>query len=106
MQIIKQRNGWEQTFYFQQPNGKPLDCSQFTIKFLVKKNKTDLDANAVLKAEWINPKSNILHCQFTAEETYIETGKYIGAIKLFRKNGMNEEIWVDEFIVEKGVINE
>ena len=106
MQIVRKKNGYSITFELQQSNSKPLDCSNMTFKFLVKRNKTDFDGNAILSGTIINPDTNILHFQFDSEETNQLEGKYIGALKLFRSNKMNEEIWVDEFIVERGVIDE
>ena len=88
-------------------NGTPVDLSTSTVKFILKRKKSDSDAQALLSYEYENPSTNILSFEFDAVQTGgLEAGDAIGAIKIYRANDKDEEVWSDEYIIEDGVFNE
>lgn len=88
-------------------DGTPVDLSTSTVKFILKKKKSDSDSQALLSFEYENPSTNNLLFEFDATQTgSLETGDAIGAIKIYRANDKDEEIWSDEYIIEEGVFNE
>ena len=106
MQHIVINNLYAPTFTFTECNGTATDLSTSTVKFILKKNKTDADANALLSKEYVNPNTNILQFEFTATETgTLTAGEAIGAVKIYRTGDKNEEVWSDEYIIEEGVFN-
>lgn len=91
---------------FENDNRTPLDCSALTIKYIVKKNRKEEDSAALLSAQFVNPDSNLLLFEFTANQTAdLEEGVYLQALKIFRENGKNEEVWADQLCVERGIFN-
>lgn len=106
MQHIVINNLYAPTFTFTECNGAATDLSTSTVKFILKKNKTDADANALLSKEYVNPNTNILQFEFTATETgTLTAGEAIGAVKIYRTGDKNEEVWSDEYVIEEGVFN-
>ena len=88
-------------------DGTPVDLSTSTVKYILKRNKSDDDAIALLSYEYVNPTTNNLLFEFDATQTAdLEEGNAICAIKIYRANDKNEEIWYDECVIESGVFNE
>lgn len=88
-------------------DGSAVDLSTSTVKFILKKKKDDSDANALLSQQYVNPTTNNLLFEFSATETgVLNAGDAIGAIKIYRANAKDEELWSDEYIIEEGVFNE
>lgn len=107
MQHIVKSNLYNPTFTFTECDGTPSDLSGATVKFILKRNKDDADSMALLSKEYANPETNILQFEFTAEETStLSKGYAIGALKIFRVDHKNEEVWSDEYSIEEGVFND
>lgn len=106
MQHITIHNLYNPTFVLENCDGTPMDLSSATVKFILKRNKTDLDSLALLSGEYVNPDTNILQYEFSATDTAnLEEGTAIGALKIYRTDAKDEEIWSDEYTIEKGVFN-
>lgn len=107
MQHIVRSNIYNPTFTLTECDGSAVDLSTSTVKFIVKKNKDDLDSNALLSKEYVNSDTNILQFEFTSSETKnLQAGNCICALKIYRDGGKDEEVWSDEGIIEKGVFDE
>ena len=107
MQHITIHNLYNPTFTLENCDGTAMDLSSATVKFILKRNKTDLDAQALLSGEYVNPDTNILQYEFSATDTAnLEEGTAIGALKIYRTDAKDEEIWSDEYTIEKGVFND
>ena len=88
-------------------DGTAVDLSTSTVKFILKKDKSDEDADALLSYEYQNPTTNTLAFEFDATQTgTLNIGNAIGAIKIYRADDKNEEVWSDEYVIEDGVFNE
>lgn len=97
------------TFEFELTNcdGTPVDLSQATVKFLVKKDKSVPDNSAVLSGEIVNSDTNNIMFQFNAiQTTNITEGEYVGALKVFKADNMNDEVWSDKIKVVKEVFSD
>lgn len=106
MEHIVKNNLYNPTFTFVECNGEPSDLSSCTVKYILKKSKTDNDDSALLSGEYVNPDTNILQYEFTATDTAnLPTGEAVGAIKIYRGGDKNEEVWSSEYIIEEGVFN-
>lgn len=107
MQHIVIHNLYNPTFTLENCDGTPMDLSTSTVKFILKKNKTDSDAQAILTGEYVNPDTNILQFEFSAIQTgNLTQGTAIGALKIYRTDNKDEEVWSDEYTIEKGVFDE
>lgn len=107
MQHIVINNLYNPTFTFTNCDGSPVDLSGSTIKFILKRRKTDDDSAALLTKEYVNPETNIIQFEFSAPETsLLSAGEAIGAIKIYREGDKNEEVWIDEYTIEEGVFND
>ena len=107
MQHITIHNLYKIGFTLENCDGTPMDLSTSTVKFILKKNKTDSDAQALLSAEYINSDTNILQFEFSAVSTAVLTeGTAVGALKIYRTDDKDEEIWSDEYRIERGVFDE
>ena len=107
MQHITIHNLYNPTFELQNCDGSAMDLSEATVRFVLKRNKTDADASALLSGEHINPTTNILQYEFSAIDTAtLPEGQAIGALKIYRTDDKDEEIWSDEYTIEKGVFDE
>lgn len=107
MQHIVIHNLYNPTFTLENCDGTAMDLSNATVRFILKKNKTDSDAQALLSGEYENPNTNILQFEFSAIETAsLPEGTAIGALKIYRTDDKDEEVWSDEYTIEKGVFNE
>ena len=88
-------------------DGSAVDLSTSTVKFILKRKKSDSDSQALLSYEYENPTTNNLLFEFDATQTGgLEVGDAIGAIKIYRDDDKDEEIWSDEYVIEEGVFNE
>lgn len=105
MQYIRKSNKFSLTFEITNCDGSQYDLSQSTLKFIVKKSKEDPDETAVLSSEVVNSDTNIITFQFDATQTNIDVGDYVGAIKEFKANNLNSELWNDNIQVVKEVFN-
>lgn len=107
MQHIVIHNLYNPTFTLENCDGTAMDLSSATVKYILKRNKEDDDASALLTGEYVNPTTNILQFEFSAIDTAIlPAGSAIGALKIYRTDDKDEEIWSDEYIIEKGVFDE
>ena len=107
MQHITIHNIYKPTFELKNCDGTPMDLSAITVRFILKQNKTDADTQALLAGEYVNPSTNILEFEFSAVDTaLLPEGTAIGALKLYRTDDKDEEIWSDEYTIEKGVFDE
>lgn len=106
MQYIIKSNLYNPTFTLTNCDGSPMDLSTSTIKFILKADKNDLDASALLKAEYINSDTNIVQFEFDSTQTAnLPSGRAVGALKIYRSDNKNEEIWSDEYMITEGVFN-
>ena len=106
MQTIIKNCGFKLSFELTNNDNTPLDCSNLSVKLVIKKDKTLAD-NTGLTYTYTNSDTNILNFQFSNVQTAaLDTGKYIAGLKVIRSNGMNEEVWNDEVNVIQGVVNE
>lgn len=88
-------------------DGTPVDLSTSTVKYILKRKKTDNDSQALLSYEYVNPATNNLLFEFDATQTAnLEVGDAIGALKIYRANNKDEEIWSEEYTIEEGVFND
>ena len=87
-------------------DGTPVDLSEVTAKFIVKKSRNTPDEDAVLTGQIVNSDTNIIMFEFNATETDIQEGSCVAALKLFKSNNKNDEVWSDDVKVVKGVFNE
>lgn len=106
MQHIVINNLYNPTFTFTKCDGTPVDFTGATVKFILKRNRDDADSSALLTKEYVNPETNILQFEFTAAETAsLSKGSAIGAVKIYRVDDKNEEVWSDEYTIDEGVFN-
>lgn len=107
MQYIRKANYSTFTFELTNADGSPVDLSNKTVKFIVKKEKSDDDDMAILSQSIKNSDTNIVMFQFDATQTAnLAEGKYFMAIKLFADTNMNDELWNDDVKVVRGVFND
>lgn len=108
MQYITKGTYASFTFTLENCDRTPLDLTNLTAKFIVKYEKNDLDADAVLTSTLANSDTNILMFQFDSTETAALTeGEYYCALKIFNStDDMNAEVFSDELEVMKGVFND
>ena len=109
MKHVNKNNLFTQSLeLYAEDNRTPLDCSGMTLKFLVKKSREDKDTECILPPiVYEKPDTNLFLFEYTASQIdLLEPGVYWMALKIFRENGMNEEIWVDQLTVEKGVFHD
>lgn len=107
MRYIRKAN--KATFEFELTNcdGTPVDLSSSTAKFIVKKDKSVPDNSAVLSGEIVNSDTNNIMFQFDATQTTnIPEGDYVAALKLFKSDNMNNEVWSDNIKVVKEVFSD
>lgn len=107
MQHIVRSNLYNPTFTLTNCDGTPVDLSTSTVRFILKRDKNDLDDSALLVGEYVNSDTNIVQFEFDANETRnIPLGKCIGALKIYRADNKNEEVWSEEYTVTEGVFND
>ena len=107
MQYIRIANQASFTFELTNCDGSPVDLSSSTLKFIVKKNKTDEDTNYILFSQVENSDTNIVSFEFTAEETAsLLEGEYYIAIKIVKENHMDDEVWNDKLKIVREVFND
>lgn len=107
MQYIRKGNYATFTFELTNCDGSPVDLSDKTVEFIVKKEKIDSDENAVLHQSYQNSDTNIVSFQFDATQTSpLNEGQYFMAVKIFTENNMNDEVWNDDCKVTRGVFND
>lgn len=107
MEYITLANEKNFTFELTNCDGSPVDLSTSTVKFILKENKLDDDARAILSGEYINSDTNIISFQFDAEQTKrLTEGKHYAALKIFREGNLNEEVWNDDVKVVRGTFND
>ena len=107
MQYIRKANYATFTFEITLADGTPDDFSEASLKFIVKKNKTDADESAVLLDVINFPDTNIVSFQFDADQTSgLEEGVYYSALKVFKANSLNYEIWSDKLTVKRETFND
>ena len=108
MDHLNKHNYFSKTFELFEKDGRtPLDLSDTTVRYIIKKSKSDADSEALLPVkEYVHPDTNILLFEYTALETAdLLPGTYIQALKLFRDNHKDEEVWVDTLRIEEGVFH-
>lgn len=109
MKHVNQNNLFTQTLeLYQEDNRTPLDCSNATFVFMIKKDRSDPDDQAVLPPiTYEKPDTNILCFEYTAPQmNLLDPGVYIMALKIYREDDMNEELWIDQLTIEKGVFHD
>lgn len=106
MIYIRKANKFSLTFELTNCDGSQYDLSDSTLKFIVKRNKDDQDTMAVLSSEVVNSDTNIVTFQFDATQTNLDIGNYVVAIKEFKDNNLNSELWNDNLQVVKEVFND
>jgi hypothetical protein len=86
-----------------------MDLSNCTVKFIVKKNKTVEDTDALLHYDYVQPETNCLLYQFNSSQTSgLPIGSAVCGIKIFRGSedaGLDQEVWTDEVTIDDGVFN-
>ena len=106
MQYIKKANYAAFCFEITLADGSAEDLSETIFKFVVKKNKADDDTAAILADAISYSDTNIVLFQFDATQTAnLEEGTYYAALKMFRQNDMNYEIWSDKLKVTRETFN-
>lgn len=107
MQYIRISNAKSFEFELTNCDGSPVDLSETTAKFIIKKNKTDSDTQAILSSEIINSETNNIMFQFDATQTAnLQEGKYLAALKLFKENNLNNEVWSDYIQIVREVFSD
>lgn len=107
MQYIRKSNKASFTFELTNCDGSPVDLSESTVKFIVKKNKTDQDSSAILSSEISNSETNIISFEFDSTMTSpLTEGEYFMAIKIVKENHMDDEVWNDNCKVVREVFND
>ena len=106
MLYIRKSNKFGLTFEITNCDGSEYDLSASTLKFIVKKSKEDPDGTAVLSSEVVNSSTNVVTFQFDATQTNLDIGNYVAAIKEFKDNNLNNELWNDNIQVVKEVFND
>lgn len=103
MQTITRNCGETFTFEITKDDLTPIELDGITrVRFAI---KDKISGTLVIDKEISTPESNIVMFQLDSTETgSISVGKYIGAVKIYRDNNMDAEIWNDEFNVINGVI--
>ena len=88
-------------------DGESYDLSEKKISFILKKNKSDDDLQAVLpRIDFVNSEQNKFNFSYTAEQTKgLSEGIYHCAVKIYGEDGFAKEIWSDQVTVTKGVFN-
>lgn len=107
MEYIRIANCKSFEFELTNCDGTPVDLSETTAKFIVKKNKTDSDSQAILSSEIVNSETNNIMFQFDATQTSnLQEGKGFAALKLFKENNLNDEVWSDNVQIVKEVFSD
>lgn len=107
MQYIRISNARSFEFELFDCNGNPLDLSNCTMKFIVKRYKTDPDSEALLSQDIVNSETNNIMFQFDATETHdLLEGSAYCALKKFNASNMNDEIWSDNCQIVREVFSE
>lgn len=102
-------SGWGNKFsFFEADRSTPMTLSHRTVKVLIKKNKDDADADAILPAKvFQNLNVNYIVPTYTANETrQLKEGDYYFAIKIYTVDGVDRELYNDILTINKGVIYE
>ena len=102
--IIKKKDSWSRTIYFEDENGNDIDITGWKIYFLVKTKIDDLDNAAVI------PKTITVHSAPLAGESTIELtssdtnllGNFLYAIKVITDNPIG--ITLEAITVLEGTI--
>lgn len=107
MEHIRISNKKSFEFELTECDGSPVDLSEATVKFIVKKSKDDPDTSAILAKEIVNSETNNIMYQFDATETAnLQEGKYVAALKIFKENNLNDEVWSDYVQIVKEVFSD
>jgi len=103
MQTITRNCGETFTFEITKDDLTPIELAGISrVRFVIKSKGAMTN---IIDKEILTPESNIVMFQLDSTETAnIPVGKYIGAVKIYRDNNMDAEIWNDEFNVINGVI--
>lgn len=106
MQYIRKANYAAFMFEITLADGSMEDLSDTTLTFIVKKNKSDADTDAVLSDSIVNSDTNIVLFQFDATQTSnLDEGDYYVALKAFKPSNLNYEIWSDKLKITKETFN-
>lgn len=107
MQYIRKANKATFTFELTNCDGTPVDLSEATVKFIVKKNKSDTDSQAILSSQIVNSDTNILYFSFNSQQTDpLTEGDYFVAIKIVKADHMDDEVWNDNLKVVREVFDD
>lgn len=107
MEYIRIANRKSFEFELTNCDGSPVDLSESTVKFIVKRSKEDPDTSAILSKEIVESETNNIMFQFDATETAnLQEGKYVAGLKIFKENNLNEEVWSDYVQVTKEVFSD
>lgn len=107
MQYIRKANYAAFCFEITLADGSPVDLSETTAKFIIKKNKTDSDSQAILSSEVVNSETNNIMFQFDVTQTSnLQEGKGFAALKLFKENNLNDEVWSDNVQIVREVFSD
>lgn len=103
MQTITRNCGETFPFEITKDDLTPIELGGISrVRFVIKSKGAMTN---IIDKEILTPESNIVMFQLDSTETAnIPVGKYIGAVKIYRYNNMDAEIWNDEFNVINGVI--
>lgn len=95
------------TFEFTECDGSAMDLSSCTVKFILKREKEDSDSHALLSKEYVDPDTNMLQFEFLATETKnLPEGDAVCAVKIYREDDKNKEVWQDVCLIKKGVFDD
>ena len=87
------------------------DLSECTIRFRAQKKIAPTELlkpdDTLFEKLIVNPETNLLGFYFSPVETgAFDEGDYIGTIKFFFDNGIEQEMFVDQIKVAQGIFNE
>lgn len=102
-------SGWGNKFsLWETDRTTPMNLKHRIVKVIIKKNKDDTDAQAILPIRTFkNIDVNYIIPTYTADETRpLKEGDYYFAIKIFTADGLDRELYNDILTINKGVFNE
>lgn len=105
LEVIKRDDiGFELTFT--DVDGNPIDLTGATVFFTVKKNKLDIDDDAVISKEITSfdaPTTGVALLELTAAETNISPRSYFFDVQLKNSDGKISSIQAGRFIISQDV---
>lgn len=97
---IIQGNSGTISFWFFAPDDSNLNLQDYTVTFMVKKKKTDTNADAIITKTFTNTNGHVIDVSLLPTDTDAEVGAYWWSIRLDKNTYVNEVLSGPFFILE------